>query len=184
MDSPCTVASRMDVSVTQYSIVFIFCSLIAIMNFEGFLFDVAGTLSEELDPHVHREKDVSIGRTPATALMTKSGGEFPYDWAAGPIVYIASLSAVFMGTIILEGVDTSLMNKATPAELNGTFLNSGLLATLIGTLGRVLADSMLTLSALLDIHIFVDFVDATFGPILVLTLIGYLMVQRNYKELL
>ena len=35
--------------------------------------------------------------------------EFPYDWESGSIVYIIFLSAIFMGTVILEGVDTSIM---------------------------------------------------------------------------
>ena len=65
-----------------------------------------------------------------------------------------------MGTIILEGVDTSLMAQKTPPALNDTFINSGLLATLVGTLGRVIGDSIITVSALLDNDIFTDFVNA------------------------
>jgi hypothetical protein len=89
-----------------------------------------------------------------------------------------------MGTIILEGVDTSIMAKATPAELNDTFINSGLLATLLGTGGRVLGDTMITLSALFDQDIFTDFVNATFFPMIPLTFIGYYLVKRYYKSLL
>lgn len=32
------------------------------------------------------------------------------------------------------------MSKSVPSELNESFLNMGLLATLVGTLGRVLGD--------------------------------------------
>jgi hypothetical protein len=35
-------------------------------------------------------------------LLTKRM-EFPYDWDSGKIIYVVFLSAVFMGTIILEG---------------------------------------------------------------------------------
>ena len=88
-----------------------------------------------------------------------------------------------MGTIVLEGVDTSIMAKVTPAKLNDRFVNCGLLATLVGTLGRVLSDGMITLSALFDIHVFVDFVNATFLPIVVLTLAGMYMVKVYYSDL-
>eukprot|EP00968_Pinguiococcus_pyrenoidosus_P000249 scaffold13_cov241-Pinguiococcus_pyrenoidosus.AAC.22 len=44
----------------------------------------------------------------------------------------------------MEGVDTSLMSKVIPASLAmGTF-NSGLLATQVGTIGRVLGDLLIT----------------------------------------
>ncbi len=29
-------------------------------------------------------------------------GEFPYDWGAGVIVYIIAISAIFIGSIIME----------------------------------------------------------------------------------
>jgi hypothetical protein len=72
------------------------------------------------------------------------------------------------------------MAKVTPAKLNDRFINSGLLATLIGTLGRVFADGMITISALLDIHVFVDFVNATFIPLLLLAFGVLYLVQRWY----
>lgn len=67
----------------------------------------------------------------------------------------------------MEGVDTSLMAKVTPSKLNHSVFNSGLLATLIGTLGRVLADFFITMGALLDVYVFIDFVNAIFFPLLV-----------------
>mmetsp|Transcript_14506 Transcript_14506/g.25151 ORF Transcript_14506/g.25151 Transcript_14506/m.25151 type:complete len:90 (-) Transcript_14506:88-357(-) len=88
-----------------------------------------------------------------------------------------------MGTIVLEGVDTSIMAQVTPAQLNTCVINSGLLATLIGTLGRVLSDLMITLSALLDIHVFVDFVNATFLPLLLLAMGCLLLVSSFYNHL-
>ena len=101
----------------------------------------------------------------------------------GPAVYIVFLSAIFMGTIVLEGVDTSIMAKVTPPKLNACFFNSGLLATLVGTLGRVFADGMITMSALLDVHVFVDFVNATMVPLLLLAFLGLLLVNRYYEKL-
>jgi hypothetical protein len=58
-----------------------------------------------------------------------------------------------------------------------------LLATLIGTLGRVLSDSMITFSALLDIHLFIDFVSATFIPLLLLAFGCLLLVHNFYAYL-
>ncbi len=75
------------------------------------------------------------------------------------------------------------MAQVTPSELNTCFLNSGLLATLIGTLGRVLSDSMITFSALLDIHIFIDFVNATFLPLLLLAIGCLALVNKYYDKL-
>ena len=89
-----------------------------------------------------------------------------------------------LGTIILEGVVTSLMAKVTPAKLNDAFINSGLLATLIGTLGRVFADLLITMSAFLDVYVFIDFVNATFAPLLLFAIIGYYLVQRHYRQFL
>lgn len=129
------------------------------------------------------ETDISIGGTSVTKVLNKQN-EVPYDWGAGKAVYIIFLSAVFMGTIILEGVDTSIMAKTTPAKLNTTFINSGLLATLVGTLGRVIGDSMITISSLIDQDVFTDFVNATFLPLIPLTVVGYFLVKHFYKSLL
>jgi hypothetical protein len=151
------------------------------MNYEGLFYDIFGMFDESVAGE--KVQHISIGGAPVQTILNKEH-EFPYDWDIGAVIYIVFLSAVFMGTIILEGVDTSLMAKASPAKLNDTFLNSGLLATLVGTLGRVLGDSMITLSALLDIHVFVDFVNATFLPLLLLALGGYYLVKRHYKKLI
>jgi hypothetical protein len=90
---------------------------------------------------------------------------------------------ILLFSILSEGVDTSIMAQVTPSELNSCFINSGLLATLIGTLGRVLSDLMITVSALLDIHVFVDFVNATFLPLLLLALGCLLLVHSSYDKL-
>lgn len=138
------------------------------MNYEGFVFDVIGVAIDAVDPeHLSTNftnsgkghLDISVGGQSIMTFLNKEK-EVPYDWGAGVYVYIIFLSAIFMGTIILEGVDTSLMAQKTPPALNDTFINSGLLATLIGTLGRVVGDSIITISALVDANIFADFVNA------------------------
>lgn len=90
---------------------------------------------------------------------------------------------VYLTQIICTGVTTSIMAQVSPPKLNACFLNSGLLATLIGTLGRVLSDAMITLAALLDIHVFIDFVNATFLPLLVLAMGSLFLVYKYYDKL-
>lgn len=150
----------------QLSILFILVSLFAILNYEGLIFDVMGVAAETVSAgtdsikSVKHGTEISIGGTNVVKILNKEH-EVPYDWGAGKAVYITFLSAIFMGTIILEGVDTSIMAKTTPAGLNDTFMNSGLLATLVGTVGRVVGDSMITLSALVDQDVFTDFVNVS-----------------------
>jgi len=55
------------------------------------------------------------------------------------------------------------------------------LATLIGTIGRVVSDSMITFSAVLDVHIFVDFVNTTFLPLLFMA-VGCLYLVNTYYD--
>jgi hypothetical protein len=109
--------------------------LFGIMNYEGLLFDVLGSVDEVVEDKKN-EIDVTVLGNETVGEILNKEEEFPYDWSTGRYVYIAFLSLTFMGTIILEGIDTSLMAKVTPAKLNSAFINSGLLATLIGTLGK------------------------------------------------
>jgi len=110
----------------------------------------------------------------------------PYDWGYGYYAYLIGISAIFMGVIILEGVDTSLMCKTAPSKLNSTFLNVGLLATLVGTMGRVLGDGMITLNALIGLSQYgkyTDFVNSLFVPMIPITLLGFYLVIRYYVSL-
>mmetsp|Transcript_30028 Transcript_30028/g.72886 ORF Transcript_30028/g.72886 Transcript_30028/m.72886 type:complete len:592 (-) Transcript_30028:1207-2982(-) len=158
--------------------------LVGILNYQGMYYDLKG-ISEygafDPDGTVNIQQLIIDGEQVGSILTKKR--EFPYDWECGVPVYITFLSVVFMGTIILEGVDTSIMAQVTPSALNDRFINSGLLATLIGTVGRVLSDSMITFSALLDVHLFVDFVNATFFPLLILTMLCLIMARSYYHSL-
>ena len=55
----------------------------------------------------------------------------------------------FTSVAVMEGVGTSLMSKLIPPSLARGSFNSGLLATQVGTLGRVLADLLITLAGVL-----------------------------------
>lgn len=178
----------------QYSLIFILLCLFAILNYEGLVFDFIGNAVTAVNPVSGQSVDsdgndnaknltgIAIGGKDMIEILNEEL-EVPYDWGAGRPVYLIFLSAIFLGTIILEGVDTSVMAKVTPPVLNGAFVNSGLLATLIGTMGRVLGDSIITLSALVDKDIFTDFVNATFLPMIPMVFIGLFLVQRYYNLL-
>ena len=139
-------------TLLQYSLVFIGLCLFGILNYEGFIFDFIGYAVTAVDDsntfhpnNATHQTDIVIAGNDLTHILNKHH-EVPYDWGAGKPVYLTFLSAIFLGTIILEGVDTSVMAKVTPPALNGAFLNCGLLATLVGTRGRVSGDSIITLA--------------------------------------
>jgi hypothetical protein len=107
----------------------------------------------------------------------------PYDWNYGAKIYLFSLSFVFMGTVVLEGVDTSLLSISAPTKLNSTFLSVGLLTTLMGTIGRCVGDFLITLSAIVDNLPFTDFVNSTFAPVIPITMVGMYLVTKHFKSL-
>lgn len=118
--------------------------LIAIFNYSGLYYDIVGVMeTKSAQSYSDIVENTTIQGQKLKAALTP-GGEFFYDWGYGEGVYITFLSLLFMATIVLEGVDTSIMAKVTPPKLNDMFCNCGLLATLIGTLGRVFADSIIT----------------------------------------
>lgn len=108
----------------------------------------------------------------------------PYDWSWGAIIYLFGLSTIFMATVVLEGVDTSLLSISSPSKLNSTFLSVGLITTLAGTVGRVLADFLITISAIVDRLPFADFVNATFVPLIPITLFCMFLVKQYYSSLI
>ena len=153
-----------------------------ILNWQGLYYDVLG-LSQYGDFDPVNATDLHSLEILGEVVDMTPKQEFPYNWTHGRAIYTTFLCVIFMGTIVLEGVDTSIMSQVAPSKLNSSFFNVGLLATLIGTLGRVLSDSMITMSAFLDIHVFVDFVNATFLPLVLLTLACILLVSKFYGSL-
>ncbi|KAL3808087.1 hypothetical protein ACHAXA_006849 [Cyclostephanos tholiformis] len=165
--------------ILKWSMVAIICSNVAILNFEGLALDVVGEYVEETT-----SQDSLVQKLRQVVKNSSSHNEFTYDWGFGVYVYICSLSLMFISTIVMEGVNTSLMSKTTPKELNNTFINMGLLATLVGTFGRVIGDSMITASAFFGRSPLHDFVSVTFFPMMPMILIGWYLVRRYYKFLL
>lgn len=179
--------------------------LFGIINYSGMLVDAVAPFEVDSAADKGAIKSTLINGE-AIAEMLTPDKEIYYNWKLGKFTYVFFLSSLFMATIVLEGVDTSIMSKVTPSSLNDRFFNCGLLATLIGTLGRVLSDLMITgeywsqmirdwshfltlttiliaVSALLDVHIFIDFVNTTFFPLILLTALSLYLVGRYYKSL-
>mmetsp|Transcript_119 Transcript_119/g.132 ORF Transcript_119/g.132 Transcript_119/m.132 type:complete len:924 (+) Transcript_119:41-2812(+) len=153
-----TVTER---KIMKVSICMIIIGCFGIINFEG------------LKTHVSVGVDKDVSYT-----------EFPYDWGYGEIVYIFLLNLIFSSTIVLEGVTTSIMVQVTPTKLNACFINSGLLATLIGTIGRVFADVFISFGSFLDSSILIDLINAMFVPLLLLAGCGLFLVNMYYSKLI
>lgn len=164
--------------ILRWSMICVTCSIIAIFNYEGLALDVAGYIVEGT-----RSKYAFVKRLKQYVTSLSFHKEFPYDWDAGVYVYLFSLSAMFISTIVMEGVNTSLMSQTTPKELNNSFINMGLLATVVGTIGRVFGDSMITACAFFGRSELHDFVSVTFAPLLPLLLVGWYLIRRHYKFL-
>jgi hypothetical protein len=124
-------------------VVAILVCLVGLFNYSGLVYDVVGSIVTENAENDDMIKETKVQGEKVKAFLTPAG-EIYYNWGFGEVFYITSVSCLFMATIVLEGVDTSIMAKVTPPRLNDKFINSGLLATLIGTLGRVVADTAIT----------------------------------------
>lgn len=167
----------------QFSLLFVCLCFFGIFNWKAVYYDIVGSFAvANIDMSNFTIFDTKIGEERIGDLLTNKN-EFPYEFDAGPYIYISFMSAIFIGTIVMEGVDTSIMAKVTPAKLNSSFLNAGLLTTLVGTLGRVFADVIITSTALLDRHIFVDFVTVTFLPLMLMAFVGLIAVNALYVHL-
>jgi hypothetical protein len=75
--------------------------LLGILNYEGLMYDTLG-YGEEVEKFIDSTDAGYKNETKALASLLNHHHEFPYDWGTGKVVYIVSLSAIFMGTIILE----------------------------------------------------------------------------------
>jgi hypothetical protein len=90
---------------------------------------------------------------------------------------------IFTGTILLEVVVTSLLAKSAPSSLQRDFFSPALLATLVGTWGRVLGDSVIVLAGVLHSSRGLDFVNGIFLQVLALFALGLWVLVRFYEKL-
>jgi hypothetical protein len=88
-------------------------SCVLICNLEGLVLDFVGLLLK----HTKR-KGPTAQRLKAFIVGSLHHGEFPYDWGAGAYIYLIFLSAIFLGSIVMEvnafvrsGMYLSVLNK-------------------------------------------------------------------------
>ena len=91
---------------------------------------------------------------------------------------------MFLATIMLEGVVTSLMAKSAPSRLESSFLNAGLLVTLVGTLGRVMGDSFVVTAGYLHSFQGLDFTNGVLILLLLALGVGLYHTTSSYYYLL
>lgn len=72
-------------------------SIVAICNIEGLMLDVIGMVVKHRKSN--NEKVKNLKEFVKTSL---NHNEFPYDWNVGKVVYITFLSAIFLGSIVME----------------------------------------------------------------------------------
>jgi len=165
--------------IMKHLLSYICVGLVLIINYQGLFvdFDIVRDNTTNLLQNATMHRSNSVGS------LLEEEMSFPYDWYWGAPIYLFALSLVFMATVVLEGVDMSLMSISAPPELNSTFFSTGLLATLVGTLGRCFGDSIITLSAMCDRLQYVDFLNYTFIPLIPMSLCGLYLVKRYYTSL-
>jgi len=73
-------------------------------------------------------------------------------FAVGPGRYYAGYLLVFCSVQAFDGVVGSVLSKVIPTALAAGTLNSGLLATIVGTLGRALGDAFITAVGYIDLR--------------------------------
>ena len=120
--------------------------------------------------------------TDMSASNTFTRSKHEYDGSLGKFQFVTGVAWVFTGSIMLEGVVTSCMAKSAPNRLESTFLNAGLMATLIGTIGRIVADSFIVGAGIAHSEGW-DFVNSVFLQLALVFGLGLLIVTQNYYNL-
>jgi hypothetical protein len=90
-----------------------------------------------------------------TDLVNLEGSETfneGHPMAVGPARYVTGSLIAFSGIEACESYIASLMSKVVPSALAQGTLNSGLLATLVGTGGRAVGDLFITCMGLISIR--------------------------------
>jgi len=89
---------------------------------------------------------------------------------------------IFISTNALEGPNMALLSKSIPKSFAKGIFNTGFLATEAGTLARSVGDVLITLAH--EVSGVSGMLDATFLPLLVLSLVSVLLTRHNYNEMI
>lgn len=109
-----------------------------------------------------------------------------YDGSLGVSQYVIGSSIIFLSMTVLEGASLQLVSKASPFKLNYAIANISLISAIIGNLGRILGDTMVTLIGVYcsRVNSSIDMVNALFVPLIVLCFLYSYIVRRHYFFLL
>jgi len=100
--------------------------------------------------------------------------------AVGPYRYIAGYLLVFCSVQAFDGVVGSVLSKVIPTALATGTLNSGLLATVIGTFGRACGDVFITSVGYINLR---HIMNLLFVPSFVILLLDLILICYNYDSL-
>jgi len=100
--------------------------------------------------------------------------------AVGPYRYIAGYLLVFCSVQAFDGVVGSVLSKVIPTALASGTLNSGLLATVIGTFGRACGDVFITSVGYINIR---QIMNLLFVPSFVILMLDLVLICYNYDSL-
>lgn len=109
-----------------------------------------------------------------------------YDGSIGVSQYVIGSFIIFLSMTVLEGASLQLVSKASPFKLNYAIANISLVSAIIGNLGRILGDTMVTLIGVFcyRVNSSIDMVNALFLPLIVLCFLYSYIVRRHYFFLL
>mmetsp|Transcript_4427 Transcript_4427/g.9923 ORF Transcript_4427/g.9923 Transcript_4427/m.9923 type:complete len:247 (+) Transcript_4427:108-848(+) len=102
------------------------------------------------------------------------------SWSVGPARYVMGYFVTYLSIQSFEGIIGSALSKLIPTALaTGTF-NSGLLATLVDTLGRSCGDLFISIMGLWNIR---QLMNLLFVPGVLILATCWIVVWRNYDLL-
>jgi len=100
--------------------------------------------------------------------------------AVGPSRYIVGYVLIFCSLQAFDGVVGSVLSKVIPTALATGTLNSGLLATIIGTFGRACGDVFITSVGYIDLR---QLMNLLFVPSFVILVSNVILICYNYDSL-
>ncbi|KAL7522716.1 hypothetical protein ACHAWX_007399 [Stephanocyclus meneghinianus] len=100
--------------------------------------------------------------------------------AVGPQRYVAGYLLVFCSVQAFDGVVGSVLSKVIPTALATGTLNSGLLATVVGTFGRACGDVFITSVGFIDLR---NVMNMLYIPSFLILLLDLIIIWWNYDVL-
>ena len=101
-------------------------------------------------------------------------------FAVGPHRYVLGYFIAYVSIQSFEGVIGSALSKVIPTALASGTLNSGLLATMVDTLGRASGDIFISIMGFIDLR---QLMNLLFIPAFTILITCLIVIRRNYDML-